>query len=85
MSDGTSLYSPEDLAEMLHTDRETVLEWRRIYGWPSIKIGKTIRFTSDQVEQILAKHSTGPAKKQPTAVPAVSGQTAKSASRRRAS
>lgn len=80
----TDTYTPADVAEMLHTSEANVLQWRRQYGWPSFKAGKTIRFTQEHVEQILAKHTVKPTKAEagPEAGPVViAGQTKRSARR----
>lgn len=75
-----STYTPSDLAEMLHTTEANVLHWRRQHGWPSLKVGKTIRFTAEHVEQILAKHSIKPNRVAPT-TSVIAGQTKRSARR----
>lgn len=77
------VYSPVELAEILGVSEVKVMEWRRTYGWPSIKVGRTVRFTQEQVEQILASHSVKKSET-PEIVPVIaSGQTARSANRRR--
>lgn len=76
---GTS--TPADLAELLNTSEANVLQWRRQYGWPSLKMGKTIRFTADHVEQILAKHANRPQKAETEAPVKLAGQTKRSAGR----
>lgn len=59
-------------------DGRKVGDWRRRYDWPHITVGRTIRYTPEQVEQILRKHQvTAPAKK----AAALPGQTKRSASR----
>ena len=72
--------TPAALADMLDATEANVLQWRRQYAWPSVKIGKTIRFTSEQVEQIIAKHSVAPSKSK-AAAPVIDGQTRRSARR----
>lgn len=37
--------------------RRKVIEWTRRYGWPHVKVGRTIAFTPAQFEQIVAIHS----------------------------
>lgn len=76
----TDTYTPADVAEMLHTSEANVLQWRRQHSWPSVKVGKTIRFTQEQVEQILAKHTVKPARAVPT-TSVIAGQTKRSARR----
>lgn len=77
----SAVLTPGDLAELLHVPEAKVLEWRRVYNWPSLKVGRKIRFTAEQVEQILAAHSGKP-RADVTAV-VVDGQTARSAGRKR--
>lgn len=79
----TDTFTPADVADMLHTTEANVLQWRRQHGWPSVKVGKTIRFTQEHVEQILAKHTVTPAKAAAGAPVAIPGQTKRS--QRRAS
>lgn len=70
--------TPADLAEMFGVDTRQILEWRRSKQWPSFQVGKTIRFTDEQVEQIVAMQSQ---RKKPAPV---KGQTARSSRRRSA-
>jgi hypothetical protein len=58
-----------------------VLEWRRVYGWPSVKIGRTIRFTEEQVDEILARHTQAQAAGDDLPDVAIEGQTKLSAAR----
>lgn len=77
------LLSPATLAAMFDVTEEQVMEWRRTYRWPSLKVGRTIRFTPEHVEQIIASHSIRQAGS--SEAPVISGQTSRSASRRKAS
>jgi excisionase family DNA binding protein len=77
------LHSPAELADLLGVKETKVLEWCRTYAWPCVRIGRTVRFTPAQVEQIIARHSTVPVDA-PAAV-VIGGQTARSANRKRAS
>lgn len=73
--------TPAELAEKLGVTEAKVLEWRRQHAWPSLKIGKTIRFTAEQVEQIIARHTSTP-KHTTAATPIlIDGQTKRSAAR----
>lgn len=77
----TSLIAPERLAEQFgeRVDRRKVIEWTRRYGWPHVKVGRTIAFTPEQFEQIVALHSVdGTRDFTPDRMP---GQTAMSARR----
>lgn len=73
--------TPAQLAERLGSSEEQVLRWRRQYGWPSLKIGKQIRFTQEHVEQIIAKHSAKPKSVEDSAAVVIDGQTKRSARR----
>lgn len=62
MKDGSELkderlLTPADLGELFGVTEQKILEWRRRYGWPSIKVGRSIRFTSEHVEKILVVHT----------------------------
>jgi uncharacterized protein YjcR len=71
--------TPADLAELFGVEERQILEWRRQKSWPSLKFGKTIRFTDDHVAQIVAMHS-----QKTKATAAATGQTARSSRRRTA-
>lgn len=75
------LTNPESFAKLFgeNVDHRKVVEWTRRYGWPHVRVGRTIAFTDDDVAQILAKHHvTGTKNHNPDALP---GQTALSAAR----
>lgn len=55
-----TFYSPAELAELFGVTERTVMEWRRENGWPSVRVGRTIRFTQRQVDEIVARHSQAP-------------------------
>lgn len=77
----SDLIAPERLAEQFgeNVDRRKVIEWTRRYGWPHVKVGRTIAFTQAQFEQIVALHSVdGSREHTPDRMP---GQTAMSARR----
>lgn len=74
-----AIYSEADLAEKLNATERRISEWRRIYSWPCVRIGRTVRFTQVQFEQIIAKHSQDGSTK-PAAVE-LAGQTERSAKR----
>lgn len=73
-----AIFSEAELGEIFDESERKVADWRRAYGWPHVRIGRTVRYTQAQVEQILAKHSREAAA--PTAV-ALAGQTKRSARR----
>ncbi|MFS3128677.1 helix-turn-helix domain-containing protein [Nocardioides sp. Bht2] len=45
-----------DLAERLNLPLSTVVELRKREGWPHVRLGKAVRFTEAQVEQIVTSH-----------------------------
>lgn len=51
------LYSDDDLAEMFQLRKERVVRFRQQLGWPHVKMGRQIRYTERQVEQIVDLHS----------------------------
>lgn len=75
------LTTPAELAEILKATEEQVLRWRRDHRWPSFKVGKTIRFTPEQVEQIIASHSETPERPAVDLDSVLEGQTKRSARR----
>jgi hypothetical protein len=76
MSD--KLSTADDLAEMFGVPRERVLRWSRQFAWPRTRIGRSVRWTPEQVAEIVAKHSISGG----TIAPA-DGRTVRSATRRR--
>ena len=72
----SDLLTADDLAAIFKTTRRRVMEWQNIHSWPSVRVGRTLRWTPEQVEQIKAKHTITPAGVKP-----VDGRTAKSARR----
>lgn len=55
------LLTPEDMADLLGVSRAKVLEWNRRYEWPHIRLGRRIRWTKVQVEDITARHTVASA------------------------
>lgn len=79
----TGLLTPAEVAERLRISEALVYELRKRHQWPCVLLGrKTIRFTEEQVEQIVARHATTP--KAPAPTSAIKGQTTASARRRSA-
>jgi hypothetical protein len=69
------------LAEQFGIPVEKVAELRRRHRWPHVRLGRfDVRYTDEQIAEIVARHTSAP---KATAVPATSGQTARSAARRR--
>lgn len=71
------LLDADDLAVIFKTHRRRVMEWQLAFGWPRIKIGKEIRWTPEQVEQIKRTHTVTAA-----GVTPADGRTARSARKR---
>ena len=71
----------EQLAAELNVNKPTLMEWCRRYSWPHTRIGRKFYFTDAQVAEIAKAHAVAG----PKAATPVVGQTARSASRRRAS
>lgn len=55
----SGLLTPADLAAEFGGDKTArwVLESRRRYGWPCIQVGRVVRFTPAQVEEIVRRHT----------------------------
>lgn len=69
------LLTPAQVAEKFEDkDARWVLESRLRYGWPCVQVGRTIRFTPEQVDEIVRRHTVQPE----AAAPALDGQTARS-------
>lgn len=51
-----------------------VIESRLRYGWPSVTVGRKVRFTREQYEEIKRRHTVQP----DLDTPALEGQTARS-------
>lgn len=75
MSD--DLLTPDDLATVFGVKRRRVMEWQAKHGWPCVRVGRTIRWTPEQVEQIKARHTVSPA-----GVKSTEKRTARSAARK---
>ena len=73
--------TPEQLGDVLQVSGTQVLEWRRQYKWPSLKIGKTIRFTPEHVATIVARHTLAPKRDEDSPGVVLDGQTSRSAKR----
>lgn len=76
----SALIPPAALAEQFGSDvtRRKVIEWTRRYGWPHVRVGRTIAFTEADVQQILAAHHVAGTKASRDGLP---GQTPLSAAR----
>lgn len=72
------LLTAADLAEHFGVTEAKVMEWQRVYDWPRIKVGRTIRWTQDQLVEIERLHSVTSEGVKPTPS---DGRTALSAAR----
>lgn len=82
MSD--ELLTPADVAERMKLTEAQVLTFRRKHNWPCVPLSrKTIRFTEEQVAEIVEKHSAAPTPA-PEIPAAFAGQTRGSRRRRSA-
>lgn len=52
----SALKTHRDLAERLNLPLSTTVELRKREGWAHIRLGKAVRFTDAQVEEIVASH-----------------------------
>lgn len=55
-----SLLTPADLAEHFKVAPQTVMEWSRQYDWPRTQIGRKVRWTPEQLEEIERLHKVTP-------------------------
>lgn len=72
----SELLTPADVAAKFGGGKTArwVLESRLRHGWPSVTVDRTIRFTAEQVDEIIRRHTV-----QPDAnVAALEGQTERS-------
>lgn len=74
------LLTVADMAEMFGVTEAKILEWRRVYSWPHVRIGRQFRWTPEQVEAITRAHAVTP-KRDAAKVSAIEGQTKRSAAR----
>lgn len=47
-----------DLADRLALPLSTTIELRKREGWPHVRLGRKVRFTDEQIEQIITTHTT---------------------------
>jgi DNA-binding transcriptional MerR regulator len=72
----SQLLTPADLAEHFGVTERTLLRWANQYAWPRTQIGRRLRWTPEQVDQIKRQHAVTPAGVKPA-----DGRTARSARR----
>ena len=49
----TTFYTPEELATMLKVTRQAVYKWIQQGHLEAVRIGRTVRIPSDEVERLL--------------------------------
>lgn len=77
------LIDETDLAQEFGLPVEKVAELRRKHKWPHVRLTRfSVKYTETQVEAILERHTVRPKATTETATVAT-GQTSRSASRRR--
>ena len=80
------LLTDAQLAEMFEVEVDHLHRLRKRHNWPCVKLGRfDYRFTQGQVEQIIAKHTISSRKSTGAKPLGIEGQTARSASRKKAS
>jgi len=57
MQQPAPLRTHADLAEMLNLAVSTVVELRKREGWPHVRLGRAVRFTDDQIAEIITSHT----------------------------
>jgi hypothetical protein len=78
-----NLTSADDLAAQFGVTVEKLHDLRKRYHWPHVRLGRfNIKFTDEQVAEIVAMQSRTPAKAQSSKA---AGQTSRSAARGRTS
>lgn len=60
VNDVERLYTLDELAESFQLPKSTLAELCKREGWPHHRLGRAIRFTGEQVEDILANHLVSP-------------------------
>ena len=78
--DPEGLLDADDLAAIFKVGRRRVMEWQSQHSWPCVRVGRTIRWTPEQVEQIKARH-TVVKKADKAEIRPADGRTARSARR----
>lgn len=49
-----------DVAKLLDLPLSTTVELRKREGWAHVRLGKAVRFTDEQVAEIIAAHTVTP-------------------------
>lgn len=52
------IYTEAELAEQLKMPLTTLGELRKRENWPHLRFGRSVRYTAEQVEQIVRSHTT---------------------------
>lgn len=75
-----ALHTVAEMAESLGVTERKIVAWAKRYNWPHERFGRELRFTDEQVRDILAKHGHR-SSATTDAKPLITGQTARSARR----
>jgi len=75
-ADVAETLNADDLAAIFKVSRRRIMEWQHAHSWPCVRVGRTIRWTPEQVEQIKTRHTVTPEGVKPA-----DGRTARSARR----
>ena len=80
-----NLTTETQLAEQFGISEEKLADLRRKHRWPHVRLGRfEVRYTDEQVADIVRLHTEVVATPPSPDLPRISGQTARSAARRRA-
>lgn len=60
----SALNKPESLASLLGVGRDYVMAKARDRSWPHVRVGRSVRFTDEQVAQIVALSTVSPSVQQ---------------------
>lgn len=75
-TDPDNMLTADDLAAIFKVSPRRIMEWKNQHAWPCTRVGRTVRWTPEQLEQIKARHAVTPQGIKPA-----DGRTAKSARR----
>lgn len=53
-----TIYTEAELADLLKLPAATLGELRRRENWTHLRFGRSVRYTSEQVEEIVKRHTT---------------------------
>lgn len=79
MTDARPLHTEAGVAEVLGISTELVGKWRRKFDWPCVRFGRQVRFTDEQLAEIVRRHTVTPSPAAPAE--GIPGQSRRSAAR----